>query len=83
MIFVYGDPTKYREIKEGDKVTRMLAGKIPMKLKVTKVDDRLIHCGAWTFSRITGGEIDEDLGWAEDTHTGSYLIEPGKEPQDE
>lgn len=62
-------------IKPGDVVTRMLAGRVPMKLKVTKVSDELIYCGDWMFSRRTGDEIDPDLGWAEYS-SGSFLKEP-------
>jgi len=29
---------------------------------LTAVDDKIITCAAWTFDRVTGGEIDEDLG---------------------
>lgn len=62
----------FEHVKEGDTVTRMICGTMPMKLKVTKVDDKLIHCGAWTFDRVTGGEVDEDLGWTA-YQTGSVL----------
>jgi hypothetical protein len=64
---------RFAHIKEGDAVVRMLAGLIPMKMKVTRVDT-LIRCGPWSFSRINGAEIDDDLGWTE-TRTGSYLTE--------
>lgn len=60
-------------MKPGDTVTRILVG-MPMELKVTEVTDELIICGPWKFSRRTGAEIDEDLGWNEQT-TGSYLLE--------
>lgn len=53
----------FEHIKPGDQVTRLICGTMPMELKVTKVDDKLIHCGDWTFDRVTGGEVDEDLGW--------------------
>ena len=62
---------KLDEIKVGDTVTRMIAGSIPMVLKVTAVDE-YIHCGPWKFSRKTGAEIDEEIGWDEST-TGSVL----------
>ena len=35
----------FEHVKEGDTVTRMICGTMPMPLKVTKVDDKLIHCG--------------------------------------
>lgn len=64
----------FRRIKEGDLVMRILAGKIPIELKVTKVDENLIHCGPWTFCRNTGVEIDEVLDWGNSPkHSGSFL----------
>lgn len=63
--------SKFSEIKVGDSVTRMIAGSVPMVLKVTEVDD-FIHCGPWKFSKETGAEIDDEIGWDEST-TGSYL----------
>jgi hypothetical protein len=61
-------------IKIGDKVTRMLAGTVPMELLVTAVTDDTIVCGAWTFDRVTGVEIDEELGWGpKHGVTGSFL----------
>lgn len=62
--------------KVGDTVIRLLAGQIPMELTVTKVDDELIHCGAWTFDAEMGIEVDEDLGWGPKYgFTGSYISE--------
>lgn len=73
--------TNFFHVKVGDTVTRMLAGKIPMELPVTKVDDKLIYCGfddpeqAWTFDRVGGIEVDHDLRWGpEYGATGSYLV---------
>jgi len=63
--------SKFEDVKVGDTVTRMIAGSIPMVLKVTAVDE-YIHCGPWKFSRKTGAEIDEEIGWDEST-TGSVL----------
>ena len=65
----------FEHIKPGDQVTRLICGTMPMELKVTKVD-KLIHCGDWTFDRVTGGEVDEDLGWGPGG-TGSYLKHEG------
>ena len=49
-------------VKVGDNVIRYISSaRIPQPLTVTAVDEELIHCGAWTFSRQTGAEIDEDL----------------------
>jgi len=68
--------SEFETIKVGDTVIRMLAGQIPMKLRVSEVDD-LIHCGDWTFSRKNGAEIDDVIGWNE-TYTGSFLVPPSK-----
>ncbi len=43
-----------------------------MPLTVTNITTTEIQCGAWVFSRKTGGEIDSDLGWDENS-TGSYI----------
>ncbi len=69
-------------MKIGDRVTRMLADSIPMNLLVIEIDDKFIHCGGgWKFDKITGAEIDDDLGWSNEK-TGSYLIELRKTPQE-
>jgi hypothetical protein len=68
----------FRNIKVGDVVTRMLGGPpsgIPMELRVSAVEPGIIHCGPWKFSMMTGGEIDDDLGW-DGVNTGSYLVPP-------
>lgn len=68
----------FSHIRPGDKVVRMLAGVVRSELNVSFVTDDLIICGpketGWTFCRKTGVEIDEELGWGPDTHTGSYLV---------
>jgi hypothetical protein len=64
-----------RHIKVGTDVDRCLAGGAHfMVLRVTAVDDRLIHCGAWKFDRDTGGEVDAQLGW-NGRNTGTYIVE--------
>jgi len=63
----------FANIKKGDKVRRMLAGSIPMALKVSEVTEDKIKCGPWEFCRATGAEIDEELGW-DATRTGSFLL---------
>lgn len=69
----------FRDLKVGDTVTRMLAGEIPIELKVTEVLQDKIICGAWEFCRSTGMEIDDDLGWGPTYGiTGSYLRTGGK-----
>lgn len=61
-------------LKVGDKVIRMLAGTIPMELKVTDIIGDLIVCGWWQFDAKTGAEIDADLSWGPPPlSTGSYL----------
>ena len=52
-------PVKFKDIKIGDKVTRLLAGIIPMELQVTDVTNNRIICGSWEFDRDSGIEIDE------------------------
>jgi hypothetical protein len=37
--------TTFHHIKAGDTVIRILGEVLPMPLKVTEVDDTLIHCG--------------------------------------
>jgi len=61
-------------LKPGDTVVRMLAGEIPMPLKVTEVTEDLIKCGPWQFDRATGAELDEELGWTVEK-TGSWLVD--------
>lgn len=67
----------FDHIKAGDKVTRMLGGKIPMEMRVTEVDDAFIYIGprpdGWKFRRDNGAEVDEVLGWDGIHITGSYL----------
>jgi hypothetical protein len=68
---------KFSDLQVGDVVTRMLAGEVPMELKVTKIDGS-IWCNSWQFHKETGAEIDEDCGWDGVNNTGSYL--KAKEP---
>lgn len=65
----------FNSVKVGDKVSRHINIGTAMILVVTGVDER-IHCGPWTFSKINGAEIDEDLGWSEEK-SGSYIIADG------
>ncbi len=62
----------FEDVKKGDMVIRMLGGEIPMKLYVKAVTEDLIDCG-WTFDRLTGAEVDEEMGWGP-LRTGSYLV---------
>lgn len=73
---------KFDHVKVGDTVTRMLAGVVPMELKVGKVEDGIIYTynhvvpldEGWKFNAENGAEIDEDLGWDGITKTGSNLV---------
>lgn len=79
----------FRHLKKGDKVTRMLAGKLPMPMLVMEVSENRIFCVAenagqehweaeemWQFDRDTGVEEDHDLGWGvQFGQTGSFLTE--------
>jgi hypothetical protein len=64
------------QVKVGDIVTRYLGceREVSMDLPVTEVTEKIIVCGAWTFDRNNGAEIDEELGW-DANGTGSF-IEP-------
>jgi len=62
----------FRDIAVGDIVHRMLAGVIPMDLKVTEItDDLIITGGGWEFSRDTGVEIDDMI-----SIPVSHLVKP-------
>lgn len=62
------------KVKVGEQVTRIMgAGGPSMKLGVTAIDDELVHCGPWKFSKETGLEVDEELGWNARS-SGSYLV---------
>jgi hypothetical protein len=64
------------KLEVGDRVVRYLGGFVPgavkMALKVTAVTEKTVVCGAWTFDKVTGGEIDEELGW-DACNTGSII----------
>jgi hypothetical protein len=70
----------FTHLKAGDKVTRMLAGIIPMELTVFASEGGVIKARVpeigddyWQFDAETGAEIDQDLGWGP-LYTGSYLV---------
>ena len=64
----------FENLQVGDVVVRMLAGTLPMKLQVSDITDQLIICSAWQFDKVTGAEIDEELGWGPPPlMTGSYI----------
>jgi hypothetical protein len=79
----------YKHLKAGSTITRLLAGTIPMPMRVLRVDARLIYCTPkemslkaavrrnliWTFDRETGAEVDDDLRWGPAYGiTGSFLV---------
>jgi hypothetical protein len=65
----------WSKLKAGDMVIRMLAGTIPVPVKVEKVEHGVIYMhGGWTFLVSTGAEVDGELGWDGITRTGSYLL---------
>ena len=75
----------FLDVKAGDTVLRMIAGAIPMELRVTEVDADFIYCGppgqGWKFDRETGAEVDEGLGWGPQFGaTGSYLEARDRKP---
>ena len=83
--------TWLNNLKVGDQVDRLLAGVVWMRMTVTKIADGKIYVGKsdelgnpaliWSFSPISGGEIDEELGWLDggiNTPTGSQIF-PVKE----
>lgn len=79
--------TDFSYLKPGDTITRLLGGKISMKMVVREVGDTLLTCdaidkdsgklfrGGWTFDRKTGTEEDHELGWGVKFGvTGSFLV---------
>ena len=62
---------KLRSLRPGDKVVRMLAGTIAVKMRVSEVDETFIHCGPWKFNRDFGFEVDEEIG-----EEGSGVVRP-------
>lgn len=63
------------ELKVGDKVTRMLDGKVFMILLVSEVKDDRYVCALWEFDKKWGMEIDDVLGWGPEYGlTGTYII---------
>ena len=76
----------FSEIKPNDYINRVMGGHVFMTMVVTQVDEKFIYCGrrdlpismkdkdqGWKFSRKTGMEHEEDLGW-DDVRSGTVLI---------
>lgn len=69
--------------KRGDRLVRVLGGALPVTIRITKVEDGIIHTAPlrndtnpftneseenwWTFDQKTGMEIDTDLDWGPST----------------
>jgi hypothetical protein len=69
----------FRYLRTGDQVTRFAAGQRMGELKVTLVEEHVVRCGPWTFDRITGIEIDPELGWGPGGLVGTWLVHAADE----
>jgi hypothetical protein len=82
----------FTQLKPGNTITRLLAGEIPMPMRVVRVDGDVLHCVPnemtqnvavrrnliWQFDRGTGAEIDDFLRWGPAYGiTGSFLVPNG------
>jgi hypothetical protein len=73
---------RFAHIKVGDTVIRLLAGTVPMLIKVFEITNGIIKCRVpeigedyWQFDVVTGAEIDPDLNWGPPPmFTGSFLV---------
>jgi hypothetical protein len=68
----------YVDVRPGDIIVRTLGGAVEMRLRVTDADDNFVYVGppgvGWKFDRVTGAEVDEELGWGPQFGvTGSYI----------
>ncbi len=54
-------PWSFQHVKKGQMVTRIIGGE-ETRLRVTRVERGLIHCGALTFEQKLGLEVDPVLG---------------------
>lgn len=62
--FIRDENAWLQALQPGDMVQRLIgAPACPMSMKVTAVTESRIFCGDWEFDRVTGWEIDEELGW--------------------
>jgi len=69
----------FRYLRVGDHVTRLVGGQRMGSFEVTAVDATLVHCGPWTFDRVTGIEVDPDLGLGPGGLIGTWLIHSDSE----
>lgn len=78
----------FSHLKEGDEVWRMLAGSIPMKMRVISIKDGIIYAepttyggfDVWQFKQTTGLEVDPSLEWDGEKSTGSFLTKTRLDP---
>lgn len=83
----------FRNLRVGDKVTRLMGETVPMRMRVLKVDDCLIYAThhqlstakairenlIWTFDAETGAEVDHGLGWGPAYGiTGTRLVQEAR-----
>ena len=73
---VAGARRTFRSLQPGDRVTRVAAGKPMGVFTVSAVDEALVHCGPWSFDRVTGIEVDPELGWGPGGLIGTWLVHP-------
>jgi len=66
----------FRHLQVGDLVARVAAGLPIGTYEVTAVDDLLVHCGPWAFDRLTGIEVDPELGFGPGGLIGTWLSHP-------
>jgi hypothetical protein len=72
----------FMHLKEGDIVKRVVGDTLTMEMRVTMVDERLVHCSSrdgftdgWTFDRETGAEVNHSRGWGPlYGRSGSFLV---------
>lgn len=65
---------KLSQLKAGDTIDRIMGPGLVVPLIISKIDEKLIHCGPWKFDKLSGAEVDEELGWGpEFGQTGSWI----------
>lgn len=72
----------FRYLQVGDVARRVVAGQPMGDYTVTAVEAALIHCGPWTFDRITGIEVDPELGLGPGGLIGTWLVHSDSEEDD-
>lgn len=76
---------RFSYLKPGDRVIRLMGGKVPFEMYVVKIEDGLIHVNdvnspidddqeLWKFDIGNGAEIDEHMNWTREK-TGSMLLD--------